>query len=65
MKENTKIIGYDRVEEGFSPIYEPGHGMIVTQAFILCSDCGSVVYHCMGPRYKAICLDCHKEETED
>ncbi len=40
------------------PIYEPQRGTIVTQAFILCSSCGSAVAASGGPRYNSVCLKC-------
>ena len=57
-KEDRKQIGYTEREEGFYPLYEPKRGSVVTQAFILCKYCNGTIYHCMGPRYDAVCLDC-------
>lgn len=60
-----KIVGYTIMDEGpAQPIYEPERGMIVTQAFILCKDCGGPVYHCMGPRYNSICLNCWEKSND-
>lgn len=58
------IIGYTEREEGFYPMYEPKPGSIVTQAFIMCRYCGGIIYHCMGPRVDAVCVDCYELEPE-
>lgn len=56
---DRKILGYLVTEDKpASPLYEPPNGSIVTHAFILCMDCGEVVYHCMGPKYNCVCLKC-------
>lgn len=60
---NTPI-GYTEQPEGFYPLYAPGKGYIVTQAFILCKYCNGAVYHCMGPRYDAVCLTCYEEKLK-
>jgi hypothetical protein len=52
-------IGYTEREEGFYKLYAPPRGSIVTQAFIHCKYCGGSIYHCMGPRYDAVCLTCY------
>jgi hypothetical protein len=57
-------IGYIEHEAGFEPLYAPPRGSIVTHAFILCKYCNCAIYHCMGPRYDAVCLMCHEIETE-
>ena len=60
-----KIVGYTIMDEGpAQPIYEPERGMIVTHAFILCKYCNGAIYHCMGPRYDAVCLDCYEHNTD-
>ena len=40
------------------PIYAAGRGMVVTQAFILCTSCGGAISSSGGPRYNSICLKC-------
>jgi hypothetical protein len=63
--EQTPLIGYTESEDGtLTPLFAPGRGSIVTHAFILCSRCGGSVYHCMGPRYDAVCLTCAEKETK-
>ena len=46
---------------GFTPIRRPAPGSIVTQAFILCSDCGGAISATGGPRREAYCLACTKK----
>ena len=53
IEEDREPIGYE-----LKPIYETRRGMIVTQAFILCSSCGSAISGHGGPRYNALCLKC-------
>lgn len=53
MSEEQEVIGYT-----LEPIYKTKPGMVVTQAFILCSSCGGAVSPTSGPRYNAICLKC-------
>jgi hypothetical protein len=60
-----KLIGYTERDEGFYPMYEPPRGVIVTHAFILCKYCNGAVYHCMGPRYDAVCLTCYEKEPDE
>lgn len=57
-EEKRNIIGYTEREEGYYPLYAPKKNSIVTQAFILCKYCNGSIYHCMGPRYDAVCLKC-------
>lgn len=57
-------IGYTEHEEGFKPLYSPPKGSIVTHAFILCKYCRGSIYHCMGPRSDAVCLDCYEHNTD-
>lgn len=57
-EDNRKIIGYRELNGQYEPIFEPRIGSIVTQAFILCKECGGSVYHCMGPKFNSICLSC-------
>lgn len=63
-KEATerKHIGYVEREEGHYKIYAPVKGQIVTQAFILCKYCNDTIYHCMGPKYDAVCLTCYEKD---
>jgi hypothetical protein len=58
-------IGYTEREEGFYKLYAPVKGSIVTQAFILCKYCRGSIYHCMGPRYDAVCLTCYEKEPDE
>lgn len=51
--EEREPIGYT-----LEPIYETKPGMIVTQAFILCSSCSSAISATGGPRYNSVCLKC-------
>lgn len=62
--EQRKIIGYTEREEGFYPMYAPPRGSIVTHAFILCKYCGGSVYHCMGPKYDAVCVTCYEKDPD-
>ena len=66
MEESTEreLIGYIEREEGFYKLYSPPKGSIVTQAFILCKYCNGAIYHCMGPKYDAVCLSCYEKEPE-
>lgn len=43
---------------GFTPIRRPPKGSIVTQAFILCTDCGKPISPVGGPRREALCVAC-------
>lgn len=63
--EPSKLIGYTEREEGFYPLYAPGEGYVVTQAFILCKYCRGSVYHCMGPRSDAVCLTCYEKDPDE
>jgi hypothetical protein len=47
-----------RVLIGMVPVYAPERGQIVTQAFIMCAECQSAVYHVGGPRSTTLCLAC-------
>jgi hypothetical protein len=51
--EDRDPIGYT-----LEPIYAPQPGSIVTQAFILCTSCGSAISANGGPRYNSVCLKC-------
>lgn len=65
-KDHTKhLIGYIERDEGFYPLYAPGKGYIVTQAFIHCKYCGGSIYHCMGPKYDAVCLECFEKDPDE
>ena len=59
IEQERKHIGYIEREEGFYKLYAPVKGSIVTQAFILCKECGCSIYPCMGPRTDAICFECY------
>ena len=59
MDNNTSPIGYTENDDGYSPIFNPGAGFIVTQAFILCRYCGGAISPVMGPKYNAVCLSCY------
>ena len=62
--DDQELIGYTESFAGFLPLYSPPKGSIVTQAFILCTYCRGSIYHCMGPRYDAVCLDCYEHNTD-
>ena len=62
--EEREHIGYIEREEGYYKLYAPPKGSIVTHAFILCKYCGGAIYHCMGPKYDAVCLTCYDKEPE-
>jgi hypothetical protein len=62
--EKRNHIGYTEREEGFYPLYAPGEGYIVTQAFILCKYCRGAIYPCMGPRLDAVCFSCYDKDPE-
>lgn len=51
--EDREPIGYT-----LQPIYSPRQGMMVTQAFVLCSSCRSAISATGGPKYNAVCLTC-------
>lgn len=59
-----ELIGYTECEEGFYPLYAPGKGYIVTQAFIICKYCRGAISPNMGPRYDAVCLTCYEKDKE-
>jgi hypothetical protein len=63
-EEERKHIGWTEREEGYYKLYAPPKGSIVTHAFILCRYCGGAIYHCMGPRYDAVCLTCFEKDIE-
>ena len=58
-------IGYTEHEAGFEPLYAPPRGSIVTQAFIHCRYCHGSIYHCMGPKYDAVCLTCYEKDPDE
>lgn len=62
---DRRLIGYTECEEGFYPMREPERGCIVTQAFIFCKYCGHTIYHCMGPRSDAVCIECYGKEPDE
>jgi hypothetical protein len=51
--EEHEPIGYT-----LEPIYATKRGTVVTQAFILCTSCGSAISGTGGPRYNSVCLKC-------
>jgi hypothetical protein len=57
-------IGYTERGGEFYPLYAPPKGGIVTHAFIQCKYCNCPIYHCMGPRYDAVCLICYDIEKD-
>ena len=57
-------IGYIEREEGFYKLYSPPKDSIVTHAFILCKYCNGAIYHCMGPKYDAVCFTCYDKDPE-
>jgi hypothetical protein len=56
----SKILGYefDYADDQWRPIFESPRGSIVTQAFILCSECRTAISSTGGPRSGAVCLSC-------
>jgi hypothetical protein len=57
----SKVIGYTIHESGtYMSLHAPQKESIVTHSFLLCKKCNSVIYHCMGPRYDVICLNCFR-----
>ena len=62
---DRELIGYTEHEAGFEPLYAPGKGYIVTQAFIHCRYCRVSIYHCMGPKYDAVCLTCYAKDPDE
>jgi hypothetical protein len=66
LRDPSDIVGYQITDKGdITPIYKPQQGMVVTHAFIMCSNCGAAIYHCSGPRQNALCLDCVGIENEN
>lgn len=64
MPDDRKHIGYIEREEGFYNLYAPVKGQIVTRAFVLCKYCDSTIYHCMGPKWDAVCFNCYEKDPE-
>ena len=62
--EAREHIGYIEREEGYYKLYAPPKGSIVTHAFILCKYCNGAIYHCMGPKYDAVCFTCYDKDPE-
>jgi hypothetical protein len=62
--EEREHIGYIEREEGYYKLYAPPKGSIVTHAFILCKYCNGAIYHCMGPKYDAVCFTCYDKDPE-
>ena len=56
-----ELLCYVEREEGFYKVYKPARGQIVTQAFIFCSYCNEMIYHCSGPRHDAVCIKCFED----
>jgi len=48
----------DPIGYTLEPIYATKRGTVVTQAFILCTSCGSAISGTGGPRYNSVCLKC-------
>lgn len=59
---DRRVIGYQATEEGWKEILKPSSGAIVTQAFILCTNCRAAISSSGGPRYNSYCLKCVDEE---
>lgn len=64
MSDDRQHIGYIEREEGFYKLYAPLKGSIVTQAFVLCKYCNSVISPTMGPKYDAVCFNCFNKDPE-
>ena len=62
--DEPELIGYTEREEGFYPLYAPPKGSIVTHAFIHCKYCNGSIYHCMGPKYDAVCIPCFQKDPD-
>ena len=54
------IIGYQPSGDSYEPIYRTAPGMIVTQAFILCADCGGAISSTGGPSYGSLHVHCYE-----
>ena len=63
--DDQELIGYTESFAGFLPLYAPPKGSIVTQAFIHCRYCHGSIYHCMGPKYDAVCLTCYEKDPDE
>ena len=64
MRMDREHIGYIEREEGYYKLYASPKGSIVTHAFILCKYCNGSIYHCMGPKYDAVCFSCYEKDPE-
>lgn len=66
VEDTTLFVQVPKVEEDLGepigyelePIYAPRPGYVTTQAFILCTSCGSAISSSGGPRYNSLCLKC-------
>lgn len=58
-------IGYTEQAGVYTPLYAAPPGSIVTQAFILCKECGGAISPCMGPQYNTVCLTCYAKAQDD
>lgn len=57
--EDSPILGYTYHDGYWKQIVQP-KGFIYTQAFILCTGCGTSISSHGGPRYNSYCLSCYK-----
>lgn len=57
-----KLLGYTSGDRR-QPIFAPMPGALVTQAFILCSQCRKAISGTMGPRTDAWCIPCTNENV--
>ena len=55
----ARTLGYSRDSQGqWQPILDQS-GSILSQAFIMCVDCGRVIAGRGGPRIGSVCVSCH------
>jgi len=50
---------YNKRSYIFDPIYEARRGFLVTQAMMMCRECGHVIKSTGGPGYRSVCLNCY------
>lgn len=61
----STVIGYSLADDGsYKSLHKPEKDRIVTHAFIFCSECNKNIYHCMGPNYRAVCLECFRAKKQ-
>lgn len=48
----------DPIGYTLTPLYPTQPGMVVTQAFIMCTSCNTAISSNGGPRYNVICKKC-------